>query len=63
VTFTLTPRQMALIDYEGKAILEPGTFEVFIGGSQPDARSIRLTGTPVQKIAFEVVGERMELEY
>ena len=63
VTFTLTPRQMALIDYEGKAILEPGTFEVFIGGSQPDARSISLTGTPVQKIAFEVVGERMELEY
>lgn len=63
VTFTLTPRQMALIDYEGKAILEPGTFEVFIGGSQPDARSIRLTGTPVQKIAFEVTGERMELEY
>ncbi|HOJ80719.1 MAG TPA: glycoside hydrolase family 3 C-terminal domain-containing protein [Clostridiales bacterium] len=63
VTFTLTPRQMALIDYEGKAILEPGTFEVFIGGSQPDARSISLIGTPVQKIAFEVTGERMELEY
>jgi len=63
VTFTLTPRQMALIDYEGKAVLEPGTFEVFIGGSQPDARSISLTGTPVQKITFEVTGERMELEY
>lgn len=63
VTFTLTPRQMALIDYEGKAILEPGTFEVYIGGSQPDARSIKLTGTPVQKASFEVAGERMELEY
>lgn len=63
VTFTLTPRQMALIDNDGKAILEPGTFEIYIGGSQPDARSIKLTGTPVQKIAFEVVDERMELEY
>ena len=63
VTFTLTPRQMALIDNEGRAILEPGTFEVYIGGSQPDARSIKLTGTPVQKISFEVTGGPMELEY
>ena len=30
---------MALVDNEGKHIIEPGTFEVFIGGSQPDKRS------------------------
>ncbi len=61
VTFTLTPRQMALVDNDGNTVLEPGTFEVYIGGSQPDARSIKLTGTPVQKAAFEVTGTRMEL--
>jgi beta-glucosidase len=63
VTFTLTPGQMAIIDNDGKAVLEPGIFEAYIGGSQPDARSIWLTGTPVRKTVFEVVGERMELEY
>lgn len=63
VSFTLTPRQMALIDNDGKAVLEPGIFEVYIGGSQPDARSLKLTGTPVQKASFEVVGTRMELKY
>ncbi len=63
VSFTLTPRQMALIDNDGKAVLEPGIFEVYIGGSQPDARSMKLTGTPVQKASFEVTGARMELKY
>ncbi len=63
VSFTLTPRQMALIDNDGKAILEPGIFEVYISGSQPDARSVKLTGTPVQKAAFEVTGAKMELKY
>jgi beta-glucosidase len=63
VAFTITPRQMALIDNDGKAVLEPGTFEVYISGSQPDARSVKLTGTPVQKAVFEVTGSRIELEY
>ena len=63
VSFTLTPRQMALIDDNGKAVLEPGTFEIYVGGSQPDDRSIRLTGAKVQKAAFEVTGDRLELKY
>ena len=63
VSFTLTPRQMALIDNDGKALLEPGVFEVYLGGSQPDDRSQKLTGTPVQKASFEVTGTGMELKY
>ena len=63
VSFTLTPRQMALIDDDGKAVLEPGKFEIYIGGSQPDARSAVLTGTKVLKAEFEVTGSRLELEY
>ncbi len=53
--FVLTPRQMELINEDGKAVLEPGTFEIFIGGSQPDARSVRLTDSAVKKTSFEVV--------
>ncbi len=63
VHFELTPRQMALINEEGKCILEPGLFEIYTGGSQPDERSQKLTGSGVLKTAFEVTGEAIELEY
>ncbi len=63
VSFTLTPRQMALIDNDGKCILEPGRFKVMVGGSQPDRRSEVLTGTQVLAAEFEVKGEPMEMEY
>ncbi len=63
VSFTLTPRDMGLINEEGKRVLEPGMFEVYVGGSQPDERSIELTETEVAKYEFEVVGEVMELDY
>ncbi|MBU3073478.1 fibronectin type III-like domain-contianing protein [Clostridium estertheticum] len=59
----LTPRQMALIDNDGNCILEPGVFEVFVGGSQPDDRSAELTGTVVKKCFFEVKRETLQLEY
>lgn len=63
VSFTLAPRLMALINDDGRCILEPGTFEVYIGGSQPDERSRKLGASPVLKAAFEVTGSSMELEY
>jgi beta-glucosidase len=63
VNFELTPRQMALIDNDGNCILEPGLFQVFVGGSQPDDRSIELTGIDVQKCTFEVKGEMLQLKY
>lgn len=63
VRFSLTARQLALIDNNGNAVLEPGTFEIHIGGSQPDARSISLTGTQVQKASFEITGSKLELTY
>jgi len=64
VSFTLTPRQLALINDEGNCVLEPGAFEIYVGGCQPDARSLRLlTGRVMEKIELEVVGKAIELEY
>jgi beta-glucosidase len=64
VTFTLTPRQLALINDEGACILEPGIFEIYVGGCQPDVRSLQLlTGRVMEKIELEVVGKTIELEY
>jgi len=37
VSFTVTPRQMSLIDDNGKRVIEPGEFEISIGGGQPTA--------------------------
>jgi beta-glucosidase len=36
VTFDLDPRQFALVNDHGQRMLERGTFEIFVGGGQPD---------------------------
>jgi len=36
VTFNLDPRQFALVNDYGQRMLERGTFEIFVGGGQPD---------------------------
>lgn len=63
VLFKLTPRQMASINEQGKCILEPGLFEVYVSGNQPDKRSQELTGVKVLQDTFEVIGDSLELEY
>lgn len=63
VTFTVTARDMALIDNDGKCRLETGAFTAFIGGSQPDGRSLELTGAPVVRFEFQVDGESQEIVF
>lgn len=63
VSFTVAPRQMALIDNDGRCILEPGRFNVYVSGSQPDRRSLELTGGKAARGSFELTGARTELEY
>ncbi len=63
MSFTIKPRQMAIINDEGKCILEPGTFRVIVGGSQPDKRSEILTGNEIEFVDFEVIGQVTQLKY
>jgi len=35
VSFTLTPRQMSIIDDQGRRVIEPGEFLLSVGGKQP----------------------------
>jgi beta-glucosidase len=35
VAFTLTPRQLSVINNEGQRVVEPGEFQIAIGGRQP----------------------------
>ncbi|MDP5199846.1 beta-glucosidase [Flavobacterium sp. DG2-3] len=36
VTFTITPRQLSMINKKKQRVVEPGWFTIFVGGKQPD---------------------------
>ncbi|HEY3498167.1 MAG TPA: glycoside hydrolase family 3 C-terminal domain-containing protein [Polyangiaceae bacterium] len=63
VSFTLAPKDLSLIDDRGVRVLEPGLFRLTIGGSQPDARSVALTGQAPLEVEVELTGKRAELPY
>ncbi|MGD2218287.1 MAG: glycoside hydrolase family 3 C-terminal domain-containing protein, partial [Gemmatimonadales bacterium] len=63
VSFTLAPRQLSLIDGESYRVIEPGAFEVSVGGKQPGFSGLADAATTgVVSGRFEVVGERLVLE-
>ena len=63
LTFKLTPRQLSLINMQTERIVEPGLFEVSVGGKQPGFGGVAdATTTEVVKNRFEVLGEIARLE-
>ena len=44
VSIKLSKEAFGLFDEEGNLTYYPGKYEVYVGGSQPDARSVKLTG-------------------
>jgi beta-glucosidase len=57
VSFTLTPRQLSLINEEWEREVEPGLFEVTVGGKQPGLSGLADAATTgVVTGRFEVVG-------
>lgn len=54
ISFTLFPEDMMLVNDDGEQSLEPGYFDVYVGGSQPDRRSKFLTGKDTLKAGFEM---------
>jgi beta-glucosidase len=63
LAFRLETKDLTLIDDRGQRVLEPGRFRVYVGGSQPDARSVELVGRAPLAAEFELVGQRLELPY
>lgn len=63
LTFEIPARRMCVITDDGRTVLEPGSFTVYAGGSQPDGLSARLTGRKPLSGAFNVTGEALEMEY
>jgi beta-glucosidase len=63
VSFTLDARQLSLIDSDWERVVEPGTFEVSVGGKQPGFTGLADPGsTGVVTGQFEVVGAPFRLE-
>ena len=63
VTFELGARDFALITEDGKCVVEPGAFQIAVGGQQPDARSAELTGRSVDVFDLMLDGDVMEVAY
>ncbi len=63
LTFTLTARQLSLINAQTERVLEPGWFELSVGGKQPGFGGVAdVTTIEVVKGRFEVLGEIVRLE-
>ena len=62
LSFTLTPRQMSVIDNKGNRVIEPGDFAISVGGKQPGfvgSADAKTTGTASGK--FTVTGKGLEI--
>jgi beta-glucosidase len=63
VSFTLDARQLSLIDSNWERVVEPGIFEVSVGGKQPGFTGFADPGsTGVVMGRFEVVGPPFRME-
>jgi beta-glucosidase len=51
VSFSVSPKQMSLILDDGRRVIEPGAFELFVGGGQPG------TGAAGSFATFEIQGD------
>jgi beta-glucosidase len=57
VNFTLTPRQLSLIDDAGRRVIEPGEFQLAVGGRQPEPADLAAKSAAVLFGSFAVVGQ------
>ena len=55
VVFEIKPEDMAQIDDDGDPVVEPGVYDVYAGGTQPDDRSVFLSGSEILCSSFEVI--------
>lgn len=62
VSFTLKPRQLALVDENGMYFQEPGKVCLEVGGSQPDGLSQTLGAARSVSKVVEIEGARIHLE-
>ena len=60
ISIHLSQSAFSLCDMRGQSIVEPGSYTIYIGDSQPDSRSIDLTGKIPYKINMKAIN-RVEI--
>ena len=63
VTVCIRARDLAVVRQNGTCVLEPGRFKIYIGGSQPDEVSRRLTDDEIWEGVIEMTGVETEIAY
>lgn len=59
VEFTLTPRQLAIINNDNEYIVEPGLFNIYVGGNQP---GYECSSTQVIMKQMEITGSSVKAD-
>lgn len=62
VSFALRPRQMSIVDEAGRRVVEPGAFEIAVGGILPEYAKLAQGTTGVLTARLEVTGEASVVE-
>lgn len=52
--FTITPDMLKMVNEKGERVLEKGSFKIYVGGTQPSARSLELGAAPWQEGILKV---------
>ena len=58
---SLAPEALGVYNKSGKRVLVPGEYEIFVGMSQPDARSCELLGTSPKRFVLTYRGKEREI--
>uniref|UniRef100_S0DED1 Glycoside hydrolase family 3 protein n=1 Tax=termite gut metagenome TaxID=433724 RepID=S0DED1_9ZZZZ len=63
VEVDIPARLLAIVREDGSCAVEPGPYELWVGGIQPDAVSRRLSGDPVVSGHFTLEGSTVDVPY
>ncbi|MGH9823280.1 MAG: glycoside hydrolase family 3 C-terminal domain-containing protein [Blastocatellia bacterium] len=59
VSFTLTPRELSLVDDGGRRVIDPGEIEISVGGGQPGTQG---ASGPAVTAKLTITGKRIVIE-
>lgn len=54
ISFTLTQKMYEMVNNNGKRVIEPGEFRVYVGGSSPMKRSLELNTSKMAEMSFSI---------
>jgi beta-glucosidase len=63
VTLAVSPRQLSVISDDGRRVVEPGVFQLWVGGKQPGFSGVADAGTTdVVSAQFQIAGDVTPIE-